>query len=163
MMAPLTTKLAEPGDLHGTNMDKMIDLEIGISKQGAKSGTGLAGDHKVMLELQRLVGSFNEQNFDEFPIPFRAVTTDLNEGEPYVIDHGDLAMAIVQAFPDVHVTIVDQNQSSLLAGREYYASMLRQQQTEQPGNMHFVCANFEDFCTNVAIFWIFAPKSWIKL
>ena len=74
--------------------DYFADIEIGISKEGAKSGTGLAGDHKVMLELQRLVGSFNEQNFSQFPIPFRAVTTDLNEGEPYVIDHGDLAMAM---------------------------------------------------------------------
>ncbi len=74
--------------------DYFADLEIGISKEGAKSGTGLVGDHKVMLELQRLVGSFNEQDFNEFPIPFRAVTTDLNEGEPYVIDHGDLAMAM---------------------------------------------------------------------
>ncbi len=70
------------------------DIEIGISKTGARSGTGLVGDHKVMLELQRLVGSFNEQDFNQFPIPFRAVTTDLNAGEPYVIDHGDLAMAM---------------------------------------------------------------------
>lgn len=74
--------------------DYFADIEIGISKEGAKSGTGLVGDHKVMLELQRLVGSFNEQDFDHFPIPFRAVTTDLNAGEPYVIDHGDLAMAM---------------------------------------------------------------------
>ncbi len=72
----------------------ITDIEIGISKDGAKSGTGLVGDHKVMLELQRLVGSFNEQNFNQFPIPFKAVTTDLNAGEPYVIDHGDLAMAM---------------------------------------------------------------------
>ncbi|MEZ5470308.1 MAG: patatin-like phospholipase family protein [Marinicella sp.] len=74
--------------------DYFADIEIGISKEGAKSGTGLVGDHKVMLELQRLVGSFNEQDFNQFPIPFRAVTTDLNAGEPYVIDHGDLAMAM---------------------------------------------------------------------
>ncbi len=74
--------------------DYFADLEIGISKKGAKSGTGLVGDHKVMLELQRLVGSFSEQDFNQFPIPFRAVTTDLNEGEAYVIDHGDLAMAM---------------------------------------------------------------------
>jgi len=74
--------------------DYFADLEIGISKEGAKSGTGLAGDHKVMLELQRLVGTFNEQDFNQFPIPFRAVATDLNQGEPYVIDHGDLAMAM---------------------------------------------------------------------
>ncbi len=74
--------------------DYFADIEIGISKEGAKSGTGLVGDHKVMLELQRLVGSFNEKDFDQFPIPFRAVTTDLNAGEPYIIDHGDLAMAM---------------------------------------------------------------------
>lgn len=74
--------------------DYFADIEIGISKEGAKSGTGLVGDHKVMLELQRLVGSFSEQNFDQFPVPFRAVTTDLNAGEAYVIDHGDLAMAM---------------------------------------------------------------------
>lgn len=74
--------------------DYFADIEIGISKEGAKSGTGLVGDHKVMLELQRLVGSFNEQDFNHFPIPFRAVTTDLNAGVPYVIDHGDLAMAM---------------------------------------------------------------------
>lgn len=72
----------------------ITDIEIGISKEGAKSGTGLVGDHKVMLELQRLVGSFNEQDFTQFPIPFKAVTTDLNAGEPYIIDHGDLAMAM---------------------------------------------------------------------
>ncbi len=74
--------------------DYFADLEIGISKDGARSGTGLASDHKVMLELQRLVGTFNEKDFNQFPIPYRAVTTDLNEGEPYVIDHGDLAMAM---------------------------------------------------------------------
>ena len=74
--------------------DYFADIEIGITREGAKSGTGLVGDHKVMLELQRLVGSFNESDFNKFPIPFRAVTTDLNAGVPYVIDHGDLAMAM---------------------------------------------------------------------
>src|SRR5690606_24790746 len=74
--------------------DYFTELEIGISKEGAKSGGGLVGDHRVMLELQRLVGNFNVENFDDFPIPFRAVATDLNAGEPYVMDHGDLAMAM---------------------------------------------------------------------
>ncbi len=74
--------------------DYFTELEIGISKEGASSGVGLVGDHRVMLELQRLVGSFNVQDFDDFPIPFRAVATDLNAGESYVMDHGDLAMAM---------------------------------------------------------------------
>lgn len=74
--------------------DYFTELEIGISKTGAKSSVGLVGDHRVMLELQRLVGNFNVQDFDDFPVPFRAVATDLNAGVPYVMDHGDLAMAM---------------------------------------------------------------------
>lgn len=77
-----------------TEKQYIADLEIGIVDKSVKTGTGIASDHKVMLELQRIVGSFNTQSFDDFPIPFRAVTTDLNAGEPYVIDHGDLAMAM---------------------------------------------------------------------
>ncbi len=74
--------------------DYFVDLEIGLSRKGPKSGVGIAGDQKIMLELQRLVGSIDADNFDDFPIPFRAVATDLNAGEPYVIDHGDLALAM---------------------------------------------------------------------
>ncbi len=72
----------------------IADLEVGIVDKSVKTGTGIVSDHKVMLELQRIVGSFNTQSFDDFPIPFRAVATDLNAGEPYIIDHGDLALAM---------------------------------------------------------------------
>ena len=71
-----------------------VDLEFGLSKGGPKSGKGFAGGQQLMLELQRIVGSIKTQSFDDFPIPFRAVATDLNAAEPYVIDHGDLAMAM---------------------------------------------------------------------
>lgn len=77
-----------------TEKKYIADLEVGIVDKSVKTGTGIASDHKVMLELQRIVGAFETESFDEFPIPFRAVTTDLNAGEPYVIDHGDLAMAM---------------------------------------------------------------------
>jgi len=71
-----------------------VDLEIGLSKKGPASGKGFAGGQQLMLELQRLVGNLSVEKFDDFPIPFRAVATDLNAAEPYVIDHGDLAMAM---------------------------------------------------------------------
>lgn len=71
-----------------------VDLELGLSKTGPLSGKGFAGGQQLMLELQRIVGSIKTQNFDDFPIPYRAVATDLNAAEPYVIDHGDLAMAM---------------------------------------------------------------------
>jgi NTE family protein len=34
------------------------------------------------------------KHFDDFPIPFRAVASDLGHGKPYVFDRGDLATAI---------------------------------------------------------------------
>jgi len=71
-----------------------VNLEIGLSKKGPKSGTGFAGGQQLMLELQRIVGSLKNQDFKTFPIPFSAVATDLNAAEPYVINHGDLAMAM---------------------------------------------------------------------
>jgi NTE family protein len=74
--------------------DYFVDLEIGLSKKGPASGKGFAGGQQLMLELQRLVGSLSVENFDDFPIPYRAVATDLNAAEPYVMDHGDLAMAM---------------------------------------------------------------------
>ncbi len=74
--------------------DYFVDLEFGLSKGGPKSGKGFAGGQQLMLELQRIVGSIKTQSFDDFPIPFRAVATDLNAAEPYVLDHGDLAMAM---------------------------------------------------------------------
>ena len=74
--------------------DYFVDLEFGLSKKGPKSSKGFAGGQQLMLELQRIVGSIKTQSFDDFPIPFRAVATDLNAAEPYVLDHGDLAMAM---------------------------------------------------------------------
>ena len=74
--------------------DYFVDLELGLSKKGPLSGKGFAGGQQLMLELQRVVGSIKTENFNDFPIPFRAVATDLNAAEPYVLDHGDLAMAM---------------------------------------------------------------------
>lgn len=74
--------------------DYFVDLEFGLSKEGPKSAKGFAGGQQLMLELQRIVGSIKTQSFDNYPIPFRAIATDLNAAEPYVIDHGDLAMAM---------------------------------------------------------------------
>ncbi len=71
-----------------------VDLELGLSKSGPKSAKGFVGGQQLMLELQRIVGSIKTQNFDDYPIPFRAVATDLNTAEPYIIDHGNLAMAM---------------------------------------------------------------------
>jgi len=91
---PTTDRKKQHYSAKQADKDYFVDLELGLSKSGPKSGKGFAGGQQLMLELQRIVGSIKTQNFDDFPIPFRAVATDLNAAEPYVIDHGDLAMAM---------------------------------------------------------------------
>ena len=59
---------------------------------------------------------------------------------------GDLATAIATAFPDVHVTVVDRNESSLQAGKTYAQQLLGLQQNGNSKNrMSFYCADFAAF------------------
>lgn len=72
----------------------LVGPEIGIGRngfslpKGAIAGVGLEG---VLRSLTRLQTS---QNFDELPIRFRAVATDLATAEMVVIGQGNLAEAI---------------------------------------------------------------------
>ncbi|CAB9511932.1 unknown protein [Seminavis robusta] len=67
---------------------------------------------------------------------------------------GDLAVAIARAFPTAHVTVVDQNEPSLEAGREYArqlglsvatSSSKEGEEEATMGQMRFHCANFASF------------------
>ncbi|MCI0430534.1 MAG: patatin-like phospholipase family protein [Rhodospirillales bacterium] len=79
--------------------------------EGAIKGQSLA------LELRRLTQAAAEiKDFDDLPIPFRAVAADLETGEEVVLGSGDLALAlrasmsIPGAFPPVEIegrTLVD--------------------------------------------------------
>ncbi|MBL4773213.1 MAG: patatin-like phospholipase family protein [Alcanivoracaceae bacterium] len=91
---PTTDRKKQQYSAKQADKNYFVDLELGLSKSGPKSGKGFAGGQQLMLELQRIVGSIKTQDFDNYPIPFRAVATDLNTAEPYIIDHGDLAMAM---------------------------------------------------------------------
>jgi NTE family protein len=56
---------------------------------------GLVPDANLLLQLRRLIGARAAvQTFDELPIPFRAVATDLESGQKVVLDRGDLADAM---------------------------------------------------------------------
>jgi NTE family protein len=94
VLRPTTDRKKQQYSAKQADKDYFVDLELGISRTGPKSSAGFAGGQQLMLELQRIVGSIKTQNFDDYPIPYRAVASDLNAAEPYVIDHGDLAMAM---------------------------------------------------------------------
>jgi NTE family protein len=70
-------------------------LEIGISRDGLRVPQGLIQGQNLGLLLRELllhVGSIND--FDQLPIPFRAVAADLVSGEPVVLASGDLVDAV---------------------------------------------------------------------
>lgn len=75
--------------------DQRYLVQLGIGRQGLKMGTGLAAGQKfnnlMQLEVQRTAAV---TNFNDLPIPYRAVATDLVSGKAYVIDHGSLARAM---------------------------------------------------------------------
>jgi NTE family protein len=70
-------------------------LEFGIRDGRVVAPSGLISTQNVDLMIQYLVGrSRGVAEFDQLPIPFRAVATDMQSGELVVLDHGDLALAM---------------------------------------------------------------------
>jgi NTE family protein len=69
-------------------------LEIGL-RHGLALPRGLNSGQNVGLILdQAVLPTYNVRSFNELPIPFRCVATDLTTGEKKVFDSGSLAQAL---------------------------------------------------------------------
>lgn len=68
---------------------------IGVSADGLKLGGGIVAGQNLGFILNELTrDAALIQDFDQLPIPFRAVATDLETGEAVVIGSGNLSEAI---------------------------------------------------------------------
>lgn len=74
---------------------RYLELEAGFDRRGIHTGLGLiAGQHlNAFLETLTLKAGRTE-DFDQLPIPFRCVATDIVTGERVVFSKGHLATAI---------------------------------------------------------------------
>jgi NTE family protein len=71
-----------------------INTPLGI-KHGLSGPNGFNPGQNAGLLLDRIAFSdYNIKNFDELPIPFRCVATDMLSGEPVVLRDGPLAQAV---------------------------------------------------------------------
>lgn len=78
-----------------TDLDLLIDLEIGFDRGGIKPPRGILQGEKLFLLLRRsLISTTAAADFDALPIPFRAVAAELATGDGVVFADGDLATAI---------------------------------------------------------------------
>jgi NTE family protein len=75
--------------------DYPIDLDIGLQRGRPNFPLGVVQGQKLDLILRNLtLPVFNVADFDELPIPFRAIASDIETGEMVVMQRGDLARAI---------------------------------------------------------------------
>lgn len=73
----------------------LLDFEVGYKNGRIVTPAGFVQGQKLLLLLRRLlISTWNVHDFDQLPIPFRAVATDIVAGTPVVFDHGELPLAI---------------------------------------------------------------------
>src|SRR5262245_16530145 len=70
-------------------------IELGIRNGELRAPQGAVSSRGLELLLRRFTLPVHHiARFDELPIPFRAVATDMETGQPVVLDRGDLALAL---------------------------------------------------------------------
>jgi NTE family protein len=70
-------------------------IELGLRDGHIALPRGVIQGQKLQLLLRRLLlSTLGSETFDQLPIAFRSVATDITSGERVVFDRGDLAMAI---------------------------------------------------------------------
>ncbi len=68
--------------------------ELGVGKDGVVLPKGIVTGVALEGELRRFVKIGNARSFDDLPIPFRAIATDIGTGEMVVLKSGSVVQAI---------------------------------------------------------------------
>ena len=71
-----------------------IGPEFGVRGGKLLVSKGLVAGEQLERTMRRLIRSSDVVRFDDLPIPFRAVATDLVAGEPVVLSEGELSQAL---------------------------------------------------------------------
>jgi NTE family protein len=85
-----------------------LPLEVGLSRSGVRMPGGLIVTQEIEQFIRTLVAPFRyTEDFDDLPIPFRAIATDMVAGQVVVLDKGDLseAMRASMALPGVFAPV----------------------------------------------------------
>ena len=73
----------------------LVRYSLGVGKEGVELPTGLIqGQNQTQILRGATLPVADITNFDQLPIPFRAIATDLESGKEVVMDSGDLVTAM---------------------------------------------------------------------
>jgi NTE family protein len=85
----------EPVEQKRLALEAGSNLQVGLIDGKVVTPSGLADSSSIDDLLRAYVArSRTVTDFDELPIPFRAVATDMVSGDMVVLDHGDIAVAM---------------------------------------------------------------------
>jgi NTE family protein len=85
----------EPVEQKRLVLEAGSNLQVGLIDGKVVTPSGLADSSSIDDLLRAYVArSRTVADFDELPIPFRAVATDMMTGDMVVLDHGDIAIAM---------------------------------------------------------------------
>lgn len=97
MLVDAVPRQQRPERVRDNDARNLFALELGLNQGRLQLPTGTASGYKLEFFLRKLLertGNFPDQDFDRLPVPFRAVATNLETGEPRVFDRGDLVLAL---------------------------------------------------------------------
>lgn len=100
----LEEKLTDEKYPFKVNIDKKLNLSLPM---------GLLNGQSIYFTLKTIFSPAEKINdFNKLPIPFRAITTDLNTGKEVIIKNGDLALSTFKsmAIPTILDPIQDKNE-----------------------------------------------------
>lgn len=90
-----TARRERPMRQKETDIGIVANLEVGLDDGNLRFPTTLVRGQKLGLWLRRMfLGRGKVENFNDLPIPFRCVATDIGEVKPVVFQSGDLALAV---------------------------------------------------------------------
>lgn len=72
----------------------LADITLGVDRNGIKVPRAALSTQDIDMFLRRLTHDISVPDYDNLPIPFQAVATDLVSGEPVEFKGGDLAVAL---------------------------------------------------------------------
>lgn len=73
----------------------LVKFEVGVRDGSVLLPKGIIQGQKLGLILREQTLQVSHiDNFDQLPVPFRAVAADLTSGEAHILDSGDLALAM---------------------------------------------------------------------
>ncbi|MEJ8809854.1 patatin-like phospholipase family protein [Variovorax ureilyticus] len=85
----------QPQMVRKDNLDYPIGLPLGFGRDGVHSAGGLVQGNRLLALLQKHTSRLpGDVSFDDLPVPFRAVATDIETGSMVVLREGSLPLAM---------------------------------------------------------------------